>query len=144
MRDTDEDPMEQGDARRNAERARQADRHVANRIRERRITMGMSQHQLADLIGVTYQQAHKYESGANRISVGRLYDIAKVFNVRIAWFFEGFEPSGQAAPPLQRQRLSLELMRSVAAIGDPEHLEALGHMARVLSTRRPHENGKKE
>ena len=52
-------------------RATDTDRHVGVRIRERRIMLGLSQQQMADLIGVTYQQAHKYERGINRISAGR-------------------------------------------------------------------------
>src|SRR5271165_7649603 len=69
-------------------RARAADRHVGSRIRERRVMLGFSQQQLAELIGVTYQQAHKYEHGLNRISAGRLYEIAQALSVPISWFFE--------------------------------------------------------
>ena len=53
-------------------RAQDVDRHVGARLRERRIMLGLTQQQLAELIGVTYQQAHKYENGINRISAGRL------------------------------------------------------------------------
>jgi len=52
------------------------DDHVGARIRERRIMLGLTQQQLAELIGVTYQQAHKYERGINRVSAGRLFEIA--------------------------------------------------------------------
>ena len=72
-------------------RANNADRHVGARIRERRVMLGLSQQQLAVMIGVTYQQAHKYERGLNRISAGRLYDIAGVLSVPISWFFEGMQ-----------------------------------------------------
>ncbi|HLY58110.1 MAG TPA: helix-turn-helix transcriptional regulator, partial [Stellaceae bacterium] len=51
-------------------RTQDIDRHVGARIRERRIMLGLTQQQLADLIGVTYQQAHKYERGINRVSAG--------------------------------------------------------------------------
>src|SRR4051794_31223821 len=61
-----------------AGRTQDIDRHVGARVRERRIMMGLTQQQLADLIGVTYQQAHKYERGINRVSAGRLYEIAQV------------------------------------------------------------------
>jgi DNA-binding XRE family transcriptional regulator len=47
-----------------------ADNHIAGRIRERRIMLGLTQQQLAEMIGVTYQQAHKYERGINRVSAG--------------------------------------------------------------------------
>ena len=53
--------------------------------------LGLTQQQLADLIGVTYQQAHKYERGINRISAGRLYEIAQVLSVPIGYFFDGLD-----------------------------------------------------
>ena len=53
------------------------DDHVGGRIRERRIMLGLTQQQLAEMIGVTYQQAHKYERGINRVSAGRLFEIAR-------------------------------------------------------------------
>ena len=55
------------------------DDHVGARIRERRIMLGLTQQQLAEMIGVTYQQAHKYERGINRVSAGRLFEIARNF-----------------------------------------------------------------
>ena len=53
-------------------RAQDIDRYVGMRMRERRIMLGLTQQQMAELIGVTYQQAHKYEKGINRIAAGRL------------------------------------------------------------------------
>ena len=67
------------------------DDHVGSRIRERRIMLGLTQQQLADLIGVTYQQAHKYERGINRISAGRLYEIAQELSVQVGYFFDGLQ-----------------------------------------------------
>ncbi len=58
------------------------DRHVGIRIRERRTMLGLSQQQLARRVGVTYQQAHKYERGLNRISAGRLHEIALAAGTR--------------------------------------------------------------
>ena len=57
-------------------RVQDVDRHVGARMRARRIMLGLTQQQLADLIGVTYQQAHKYEKGINRMATGRLYKVA--------------------------------------------------------------------
>src|SRR5665213_1944577 len=62
--------------KRSGARTQDIDHHVGARVRERRIMLGFTQQQLADLIGVTYQQAHKYERGINRISAGRLFEIA--------------------------------------------------------------------
>jgi DNA-binding XRE family transcriptional regulator len=70
-------------ARRSTGRTQDIDRHVGARVRERRIMLGLTQQQLADLIGVTYQQAHKYERGINRVSAGRLYEIAQVLSVPV-------------------------------------------------------------
>jgi transcriptional regulator with XRE-family HTH domain len=57
------------------------DGHVGARIRERRIMLGLTQEQLAERIGVTYPQAHKYERGMNRISAGRLFEIGRTLGV---------------------------------------------------------------
>ena len=65
------------------------DDYVGARIRERRIMLGLTQQQFAEMIGVTYQQAHKYERGINRVSAGRLYEIARVLNAPITYFYEG-------------------------------------------------------
>src|ERR671917_1679839 len=77
------------------QRANAADRHVGARIRERRVMMGLSQQQLARMVGVTYQQAHKYERGLNRISAGRLFEIAQVLGVGVSWFFEGLSADSE-------------------------------------------------
>ncbi len=114
-------------------RASNADRHVGTRIRERRIMMGLSQQQLARMIGVTYQQAHKYERGLNRISAGRLYEIAQVLGVPVSWFFEGMAGENQVPEMTSRQRMCLELARNFAAIDNEKHQEALSQMARALA-----------
>jgi transcriptional regulator with XRE-family HTH domain len=114
-------------------RANDTDRHVGARIRERRIMLGLSQQQMADLIGVTYQQAHKYERGINRISAGRLYEIAQVLSVPVGYFFEGLE--NHRGPILTaRQRMCLELARNFSSISDERHQEALSQLARALAS----------
>src|SRR5262245_65588185 len=70
-------------------RAQDTDRHVGARMRERRIMLGLTQHQMAEMVGVTYQQAHKYEKGINRVAAGRLYHIAQALGVEVGYFFEG-------------------------------------------------------
>jgi transcriptional regulator with XRE-family HTH domain len=60
---------------------------VAERIRERRAEMGLSQLELATLLGISLQQVSKYESGTNRVSAARLYAIAQVLEVSVGWFF---------------------------------------------------------
>lgn len=110
-----------------------ADRHVGMRIRERRLMLGLSQQQLARMIGVTYQQAHKYERGLNRISAGRLFEIAQVLEVPISWFFEGIEDGTANVGLTSGQRRVLELARNFSAIHNERHQEALSEMARVLA-----------
>jgi transcriptional regulator with XRE-family HTH domain len=117
-------------------RALDVDHYVSLRIRQRRIMLGLTQQQMAELIGVTYQQAHKYETGINRISAGRLYQIARALGVEISYFFEDVEPrSGvtRTQELMPQQRMLLELARNFAAIKSRKHQEALCHLARVLS-----------
>lgn len=115
-----------------ANRASSIDRHVGTRIRERRIMLGLSQQQMADMIGVTYQQAHKYERGINRISAGRLFEITRVLNVPITYFFEGLEGADDETTN-PRQRMCLELARNFATIPNQRHQEALSQLARALA-----------
>jgi transcriptional regulator with XRE-family HTH domain len=63
------------------------DLRVARRIRERRLRVGMTQQQLARIIGVAFQQTHKYERGISRVSAGRLYNIATALQAPIDYFF---------------------------------------------------------
>ena len=123
----------EGKAAKPLNRANDTDRHVGARIRERRIMLGLSQQQMADLIGVTYQQAHKYERGINRISAGRLFEIAQVLGVPVGYFFEGLDT--QRVPDLtSRQRMCLELARNFACISNERHQEALSQLARALAS----------
>ena len=126
-------PFRAAAARRSTGRTQDIDRHVGARVRERRIMLGLTQQQLADLIGVTYQQAHKYERGINRVSAGRLYEIAQVLSVPVGYFFEGLQ--GEAARAVSpRERMCLELARNFAQIPNERHQEALSQLARVLAT----------
>ncbi|MDR3440731.1 helix-turn-helix transcriptional regulator [Telmatospirillum sp.] len=113
-------------------RANDTDRYVGARIRERRIMLGLSQQQMADLIGVTYQQAHKYERGINRISAGRLHEISQVLGVPVGYFFDGLnnDHSSDLSP---RQRMCLELARNFSSIVNERHQDALSQLARVLA-----------
>src|SRR5271156_7060602 len=124
--------LERQPARRANSRTQHIDRHVGARVRERRIMLGFTQQQLADLIGVTYQQAHKYERGINRISAGRLFEIAHVLSVPVNYFFEGLDgEASRAVSP--RERMCLELARNFAQIPNERHQEALSQLARVLA-----------
>lgn len=118
--------------RRSSGRTQEIDRHVGARVRERRIMMGLTQQQLADLLGVTYQQAHKYERGINRVSAGRLYEVSQVLSVPVSFFFDGLQDdNARAVSP--RERMCLELARNFSHIPNERHQEALSQLARVLA-----------
>ena len=124
--------MTEGSATGPVNRANDTDRHVGSRIRERRIMLGLSQQQMAEMVGVTYQQAHKYERGINRISAGRLLEIAQVLGVDVGHFFEGLA-ADQPPDLTRRQRMCLELARNFSAIGNQRHQDALSQLARALA-----------
>jgi transcriptional regulator with XRE-family HTH domain len=71
--------------------ARMIDDRVARRIRERRLHVGMTQYELARILGVAFQQTHKYERGISRISAGRLFDIATALGTPVEYFFAADE-----------------------------------------------------
>ncbi len=114
-------------------RATETDRYVGGRIRERRIMLGLSQQQMAGMIGVTYQQTHKYERGINRISAGRLYEIAQVLRVPLNYFFEGLGDRPEGGTLTGRQRMCLELARNFAQISNARYQEVLSQLARTLA-----------
>ena len=115
-------------------RAQDVDRHVGARMRERRVMLGLTQQQMAELIGVTYQQAHKYEKGINRIAAGRLYNIAQALGVEVSYFFEGINGGGDKAfKATPQQRMLLELARNFISIPARRHQEAICSLARALS-----------
>ena len=105
------------------------DRHVGARVRERRLALGLTQQQLAELVGITYQQARKYEKAVNRIYAGRLHVIARALGVAPAYFFEGLD--GERRPARRSQRQLLELSRTFAALSR-RHQEAVAGLARAL------------
>ena len=118
--------------KRSSNRATEVDRHVGSRIRERRTMLGLSQQQMAELIGVTYQQAHKYERGINRISAGRLFEIAQALRIPVAELFAGMDEGG-GPEPTRRQRMCLELARNFSQIPNERHQEALSQLARAMA-----------
>src|SRR5690348_14676217 len=125
--------MSATETKRTTSRTQDIDRHVGARIRERRIMLGLTQQQLADLIGVTYQQAHKYERGINRVSAGRLFEIARVLSVPIGYFYEGLTEGSEPKAPTARERMMLELARNFSEIRNEKHQEAFSQLARALS-----------
>ena len=115
-------------------RPQDADRYVGAKLRERRLMLGMTQQQMAELIGVTYQQAHKYEKGINRIAGGRLYAIAQALGVEVSFFYEGIGSEAGAFEPTPKQRLLLELTRNFSNITSRRQQEAVCSLARALAS----------
>jgi len=75
------------------------DHHVGKRIRRRRRLLGLTQQQLAESVGIRFQQVQKYESGANRVSASRLFELAEALDVPVQYFYEGLQGSGEPAAP---------------------------------------------
>lgn len=118
------------------------DVHVGKRIRHRRWLAGMTQQQLAESVGIKFQQIQKYETGANRVSASRLWDIAKSMDVDVAFFFDGIEEAKMPASlegavrgapvDLLGDKEALDLVRSYYAIPENQR-RRLFDLARVLS-----------
>jgi transcriptional regulator with XRE-family HTH domain len=96
--------------------------------------LGITQQHLADNVGIKFQQVQKYETGMNRVSASRLYEIAGVLEVPVGFFFEGLDGDATAQPgaDLFGDREALELVRAYYAIPEPQR-RRLFELARVLS-----------
>ena len=122
--------------------AHPVDVHVGKRVRHRRWLVGMTQQQLAEKVGIKFQQIQKYETGANRVSASRLWDIADALDVPVAFFFEGIEDVEKKPAPnvatesipadLLGDKEALDLIRSYYAIPENQR-RRLFELARVLS-----------
>jgi transcriptional regulator with XRE-family HTH domain len=117
------------------------DVHVGKRIRHRRWLVGMTQQQLAESVGIKFQQIQKYETGMNRVSASRLWDIAHSLSVPISFFFEGlnedapaneFEAVADVPRDILKDKEALDLIRSYYAIPETQR-RRLFELARVLS-----------
>ncbi len=113
------------------------DVHVGKRIRHRRWMVGMTQQQLAEKVGIKFQQIQKYETGMNRVSASRLWDISEALSVPIDFFFEGLEAGSKSAETtlpgdILADKEALELVRSYYAIPENQR-RRLFELARVLS-----------
>ena len=114
-------------------RAGAVERHVGARIRERRVMLGLSQHDIAGLLGVSVQHANSYERGANRVTAGRLHQVAEALGVGVGYFYEGVGQAGVTSGPTPQQRRLLELARDFANLRSRRHQEALCQLARALA-----------
>ena len=124
------------------------DVHVGARLRQRRTLLGMTQTDLGDALGLTFQQVQKYERGTNRISASRLFDLLRVLDVPLEYFFDDMPPEVAASSPAQgggkakkppsyepnpmAKRETLELVRAYYKISDPQVRKRLFEMTKAL------------
>ena len=127
------------------------DVHVGARLRARRTLLGLTQMALGDAMGMTFQQLQKYEKGSNRISASRLYDVSKLMDVDIGYFFDEMGQAIESESPAQlsrqkskrsprkppksedplHRRETLELVRAYYRITDPK---IRGHVRKLIQT----------
>jgi transcriptional regulator with XRE-family HTH domain len=126
------------------------DVHVGSRVRLRRTLLGLSQEKLGDALGLTFQQVQKYERGANRIGASRLFDLSRVLDVPVSFFFDDMSQdvterkpavdigmddlsqNGFDADPMAR-RETLELVRAYYRIKDPLVRKRVFELAKALA-----------
>ncbi len=104
---------------------------IGRKISQLRLAQGLARQDLANLVGVTHQQLHKYERGINRISAGRLVTIAQALNISVGYFFED-TPETTTFESDANQRLCMELMRDFLQIKDRAKQEAVRHLVKSL------------
>jgi len=124
------------------------DVHIGRKMREKRVALGMSQAALAEQLGITFQQVQKYEKGINRIGASRLYDISKVLDVSVQYFYDqapGSDAKGAFAEGLAdgggesyvadvlSSRDGLELNKAFARIEDPRVRRSIVDLVRSLA-----------
>ena len=125
------------------------DVHVGARVRQRRALLGMSQTTLGDVLGLSYQQVQKYESGANRMGASRLFDLSRVLDVSVEFFFDDMPSEVAASSPAQRRRKAkappsyerdplakretLELVRAYYKISDSQVRKRLNELIKAVA-----------
>ncbi|WP_458094294.1 helix-turn-helix domain-containing protein [Roseomonas sp. WA12] len=129
------------------------DIHVGSRVRLRRMLLGMSQEKLGAALNLTFQQIQKYERGVNRIGASRLFDLARILDVPIGFFFDDIPPSLQGRPVVNgfqnagydepyngvddgvlHKRETLELVRAYHQISEPEIRKRVLDLIRSLAS----------
>lgn len=125
------------------------DVYVGSRVRLRRTLLGLSQEKLGEAIGLTFQQVQKYERGANRIGASRLWDLSRVLDCTVSYFFEDMEDDVRAASPRNltertaepdqkesdpmTKRETLELVRAYYKITDAQVRRRIYELAKSLA-----------
>jgi transcriptional regulator with XRE-family HTH domain len=127
------------------------DIYVGQRLKYRRNAMGLSQSELAEAVGITFQQVQKYERGANRMGASRLYELAKILQVSVSYFFDGYEKKAAANPSPNGMdeesaafehepaggREAMELMRSFQRVQNPKIRKSVLTLVRNMADGKP-------
>ncbi len=111
------------------------DVHVGSRVRLRRTLLGMNQTQLGEKLGLSFQQIQKYENGANRISASRLYQMTRILDVPVSFFFDGLDKGANVWSPddIWLKRETLELVRAYFRIGTPAARKGLFKLTEAMA-----------
>jgi transcriptional regulator with XRE-family HTH domain len=115
--------------------ARRVDAYVGERIRTRRTSLGLTQEHLANALNISYQQVQKYETGANRVSAGRLFELARALDSDVNYFFSGLDESASPQPLDHggKNRSTIELVRNYTTIDDPEIRAAVSGLIKSIA-----------
>ena len=119
------------------------DVHVGSRVRLRRTLLGLNQTQLGERLGITFQQIQKYERGVNRISASRLYQLTRILDVPLSFFFDSMPSNIDDSAPQQvrsdasgdvmLKRETLEFVRAYFRIGDPVARKGLFELTEAIA-----------
>ena len=110
------------------------DNHVGRRVRQARLLRGMTQADVAELLGLSFQQLQKYETGHNRISASKMYEISKLLGVSPAHFFEGLDEGSEAGQELMDERTA-RAAQALSSISDEKVKARLHSMIHEIAGR---------
>ena len=115
--------------------AKRVDAHVGGRIRDRRTGLGLTQEHLANALNLSYQQVQKYETGANRVSAGRLYEISKILQSDLSLFFDDLDESAETQHFGHggRNRSTIELVKNFGSIKSPTIRFAVSRLVKSIA-----------
>ena len=128
------------------------DVHVGSRIKTRRILLGKSQEVVAARLGISFQQLQKYESGANRVSASRLFDLAHILMSPISYFFEEMpaelgtpadDGEGSSSAPHLNSKMTLDLVRDFYRIGSPHQRRVVLDLVKAMARTEAEEHSRR-
>ena len=121
---------EQDSGESSARKADLIDKHVGQRLRDRRRSLDLSQQDIAQILGISYQQVQKYECGLNRISAGRLYMLSHIMSVKVSHFYDGLPPAEDML--VGKINMADVMMPNVETLPNPNIRDALTDLVRAI------------